>query len=102
MSDYQSGLLIPLLLWSVSPYPSLDMAIPPRLSFVLLILVSAILLSCDGTQLSRTKRTVELIEGAKDFILRCNSNFLFLIDVIVFILIPGRLESDRQQSGWLK
>ena len=42
-----------------------------NLSFLLL---SGIILSCDGAaHLPRTKRTVELIEGAKDFILRCDS-----------------------------
>ena len=63
------------------------MATPPSsLSFVVLI-VSAITLSCNGAaHLPRTKRTVELIEGAKDFILRCDPVFLFFINVIIFIL----------------
>merc|ERR1719209_2500544 len=47
------------------------MATPPSCRSIILLLVSSVLiLSCNGAHLSRTKRTVELIEGAKDFILR--------------------------------
>merc|ERR1719370_143817 len=49
----------------------MDMATPPSSRSIILLLVSSVLiLSCNGAQLSRTKRTVELIEGAADFILR--------------------------------
>jgi len=49
----------------------LEMATPTSSLTFLLLIVSTIVLSCDGAaHLPRTKRTVELIEGAKDFILR--------------------------------
>ena len=68
------------------------------LSFVLLI-VSAIVLSCDGAAyLPRAKRTVELIEGAKDFILRC--------DPVVFYFVglkaaPSRMAEINATPGRL-
>jgi len=39
-------------------------------SIILLVVSGVLILSCNCANLSRTKRTVELIEGAKDFILR--------------------------------
>ena len=54
----------------------MDMATPK--SIILLVVSSVLILSCNGAHLSRTKRTVELIEGAKDFILRCDTNLFCL------------------------
>ena len=49
---------------------NLEMATPPsNLSFALLI-VGVLFLSCNGANLSRPKRTVELIQGATNFLFR--------------------------------
>ena len=64
-----STLLIPPYLVSVFIYLDMDTR-PNAMFFAGFILFNGFLISCNGAELSRTKRTVELIEGAKDFILR--------------------------------
>ena len=62
-----STLLIPPYLVSVFIYLDMDTR-PNAMFFAGFILFNGFLIN--GAELSRTKRTVELIEGAKDFILR--------------------------------